>query len=118
MPFDRENEAGLTPMQEAERRLGFVRDAAGDRFAALEIESPPFFTEITDDVDAAIARVASIVRADPDVVAHHPNVLLGSEDHVVETLLAQRDRLAVTYVTVQQSQLERFAPVVARLSGR
>ena len=118
VPFVAVNEAGLTPEHEALRRLGFVRDAAAERFAELEVESSPFFTEVTDDVGAATERVAAMVRADPTLLASHPNVLIGSADAVVEMLTARREQFAVNYVTVQQSQVERFAPVVARLRGQ
>ena len=47
----------------------------------------------------------------------HPNVLIGPDDAVVETLQERRESFGVNYVTVQQSQAERFAPVVARLTG-
>jgi len=118
VPFDAVNEAGLTPAQEAQRRLRFVRDVAGERLADLDIESSPFFTEITTDAHEAVERVATLMRTDPAGLRDHPNVLIGSEDEAVDTLLARRDAFAVNYVTVQQSQLEAFAPVVARLTGR
>jgi hypothetical protein len=38
-------------------------------------------------------------------------------ESIVETLCSRRDELGVNYVTVQQSQLASFAPVVARLHG-
>jgi probable F420-dependent oxidoreductase len=109
---------GVTPEQEATRRLDFVRQAAGDRFDALEVESSPFFTEISHDTEASIERLASRLRVDPGGLLDHPNVLIGSVSELVDRLQARRDRLAVNYVTVQQSQVEDFAPVVARLTGR
>ncbi|KAA9156231.1 TIGR03621 family F420-dependent LLM class oxidoreductase [Amycolatopsis acidicola] len=104
--------------REALRRLGFVRDAAGDRFAGLDIESSPFFTEVTDEPDAALERVASLMGVSPDVVREHPNVLIGSVAAIVDQVQARRETFGVNYVTVQQAQLERFAPVVAALTGR
>ena len=52
-----------------------------------------------------------------EVLVDHPNVLVGSADAVVETLQARRETQGVNYVTVRQSQAEKFAPVVARLTG-
>ena len=53
-----------------------------------------------------------------DVLRDHPNVLVGSEDAIVETSAgAPRELYGVNYVTVQQTQAERFAPIVARLTG-
>jgi probable F420-dependent oxidoreductase len=118
VPFDPVNDAGLTPAQEAERRVGYVRDAAGDRFGELEIESSPFFTSVTGDPKGAAERVASTLGVDPDGLLDHPNVLIGPADDIAERLEARRRTLAVSYVTVQQSQLDEFAPIVTRLTGR
>jgi hypothetical protein len=51
------------------------------------------------------------------VLRDHPNVLVGSADAVVETLQARREEYGANYVTVQQTQAEKFAPIVARLTG-
>lgn len=118
VPFDAVNDAGRTPAEEAEHRLGFVHDAAGDRFADLEIESSPFFSEVTDEPGATVERVAKMMRASTDGLLDHPNVLIGSVDEVIERLHARRERFGVNYVSVQQAQVENFAPVVARLRGQ
>ena len=115
--FVMRNDAGLTPQEEALRRVDDVRTAAGDRFATLDIESSPFFTRITDDADAAAREIAGYVAFPPEVLAQHPNVLLCTVDEVVDVLQERREVYGVNYVTVQQGELERFAPVVARLSG-
>ena len=47
----------------------------------------------------------------------HPNVLVGSLDTVVETSAGRAEKtFGINYVTVQQTQAERFAPIVARLT--
>ncbi len=112
------DDAGRTPLEEAARRWGVVRDAAGERLAELDIEGSPFFTEVTDDVDAAVERVARMLRIPTEGLLDHPNVLIGSVDAVVERLQERRERFGVNYVSVQQRELERFAPVVDRLVGR
>ena len=52
-----------------------------------------------------------------DVLRDHPNVLVGPEDAIVETLQERREAHGANYITVQQSQSDRFAPVAARLTG-
>ena len=52
-----------------------------------------------------------------DVLHDHPNVLAGSPDAIAETLQERRETFGINYVTVQQTQAERFAPIVARLAG-
>lgn len=118
VPFVPVNEAGLSPEKEAVRRLGYVREAAGDRFGHLDIESSPYFTEITDETEAAVARVATMLAIEPDGLLDHPNVLIGSPDEIVDRLQARRQAIGVNYVSIQQSQIDSFAPIVAHLSGR
>jgi probable F420-dependent oxidoreductase len=112
-------ELGLTPMEEFVRRVRFVREAAGERFADLELESAPSVTVVTDDVDATLARLGPTLRnIDPDALRHHPNALVGTEGEIAERLQEQREVAAVSYVTISEDQIESFAPVVARLNGR
>jgi probable F420-dependent oxidoreductase len=117
VPFVARNDDGLTPQEEAQRRTGYVTAAAGGRLADLDIESSPFFTAVTDDPAAARDRVTAKIGIPEEVLINHPNVLFGSADVVVETLRERREQLGINYVTVQQSQIDAFAPIVARLTG-
>ncbi|MFF2846317.1 TIGR03621 family F420-dependent LLM class oxidoreductase [Streptomyces sp. NPDC058001] len=118
VPFQPVNADGLTPREEARRRLGYVQEAAGDRLGTLDIESSPYFTEITGDPRAAVARIAQRMRVPADGLLDHPNVLMGDVDGIVERLEERRETLGVNYVSVQQAQVDAFAPIVDRLSGR
>jgi hypothetical protein len=118
VPFVARDAEGLDPQGVAQRRIGFVRAAAGERYRGLDVESSPYFTEITDDPEVVLASVAKSTGIPVDLLRNHPNVLIGSAESVVELLCSRRETLGVNYVTVQQSQIESFAPVVARLHGR
>lgn len=120
VPFALRNDDGLTPQEEAERRFSYVRAAAGTRIGDLDIESSPYFVSISEFADgAAVAydRIATKTGMALDVLRGHPNVLAGSPDTVAETLQERRETFGINYVTVQQTQAERFAPIVARLAG-
>jgi probable F420-dependent oxidoreductase len=118
VPFVARDADGRSPQAVAQRRIGFVQMAAGERYGRLDVESSPYFTEITDDPEAALEGVAMSMGIPGDLLRDHPNVLIGSPETVVEMLYSRRESLGVNYVTVQQSQIESFAPVVARLHGR
>jgi probable F420-dependent oxidoreductase len=118
VPFAARDADGLDPQSVAQRRIGFVRVAAGERYRDLDVESSPYFTEITDDPETALAGIAKTSGISADVLRNHPNVLIGSPESVGELLRSRRESLGVNYVTVQQSQIESFAPVVALLHGR
>jgi probable F420-dependent oxidoreductase len=117
VPFEASNDAGLDPRAEALRRTGYVRAAAADRFDDLDIESSPYFAEITGDPGAALDNLASKTGIAVEILRDHPNVLIGTTDGVVDVLHERRDELGINYVSVQQRQLEAFAPVVSRLRG-
>jgi probable F420-dependent oxidoreductase len=107
------------PMGEAERRVGYVRAAAGDRFDDLELEMAASLCEITDDAQSVLERAAPGLRnADPEILRSHPNVVVGSIAQVAERLELLRERLGVSYVSVNSDRVETFAPVVAVLVGR
>jgi probable F420-dependent oxidoreductase len=118
VPFVTRDADGLDPEAVAQRRIGFVRAAAGERYGHLEVESSPYFTEITNDPETVLTSVAKSTGIPADLLRSHPNVLIGSAESVVDTLCSRRETFGVNYVTVQQSQIESFAPVVALLHGR
>jgi probable F420-dependent oxidoreductase len=118
VPFVACDAEGLDPEAVALRRTEFVRAAAGERYRTLDLESSPYFTEITDDPETMLSGVAKSTGIAIDLLRDHPNVLVGSLESVVEELYSRRETLGVNYVTVQQSQIESFAPVVALLHGR
>ncbi|MCX4831269.1 TIGR03621 family F420-dependent LLM class oxidoreductase [Streptomyces sp. NBC_01016] len=117
VPFAAHNDAGRTPAEEAAHRYGLVREAAGGRISSLEVESSPFFARVTDDSASAADRVAHRLGVPSEGLLDHPNVLIGTLDQVVDRLRERRERFGANYITVQQGEAERFAPVVARLTG-
>ena len=117
VPFVGSNDAGLSPHEEARRRIGYVQAASPERFETLEVESSPYFTVITDDPESALAELAAKTGIAAEILRDHPNVLIGSVAAVADALRSRREELGVNYVTVQQSQTDAFAPVVELLSG-
>lgn len=117
VPFDPVNADGLSPHEEALRRLGYVRAAAGDRFDSLDIESSPFFTEVTSDAASAAQRVADTVGMPVDGVLAHPNVLIGSAAEIADRLVERRETYGANYISIQQSEIDTFAPIAAGLAG-
>jgi probable F420-dependent oxidoreductase len=100
------------------RKLGWVREAAGDRFDQLELALLLQGSAVTDRPLDAAAELAPAFGLTAEQVLTSTEFAIGSVDQIVEQLLALRERYGISYVTVVQSQLEAFAPVVARLSGK
>jgi probable F420-dependent oxidoreductase len=108
---------GLSPWQEMDRRLGYIRDAAADRFSQIELEYSPYDVHITNDVTSAYEEVAARRRVPLDAVPGHPNALIGSAEAAADLLRQWREVTGITYITVPHAQMEAFAPVVAELQG-
>ena len=99
------------------RRVGIVRDAAGERFGQLDLESSPVFTAVTNTPEAVAAEIATAMGMPVEALREHPNALFGSVDDVVDRLQGHREVMGINYVTIQQTELEAFAAVVSRLAG-
>lgn len=100
-----------------EQKLGWVRDAAGDRFDDIEISILKFVTIVTDTRDEVAGKVGGAMGMDAATLLASPHALVGSAEQITEELLEQRERWQGSYVTVQSDALESFAPVVAALAG-
>jgi len=101
-----------------DERVRLVREAAGSRFEALELNALVQRVVVTEDRHAAaetLARQWTDLTAE-DIVGS-PYVLIGTVEQMVEALQARRARWGFSYVTVFEAARDAFAPVVARLTG-
>jgi len=98
-------------------KLGWVRDAAGDRFDDIEISILKFVTIVTDDRDTVAGKVGGAMGMDAGTLLASPHTMVGSAEQIADELVEQRERWQGSYVTVQSDALEAFAPVVAALAG-
>lgn len=99
------------------RKVGWVRAAAGDRFARLELALLFQRSAVTDRPQAAAAELAPAFGLTAEQVLASTEFALGSVDQIVERLCRLRAEYGISYVTVFPDAAEAFAPVVARLAG-
>jgi alkanesulfonate monooxygenase SsuD/methylene tetrahydromethanopterin reductase-like flavin-dependent oxidoreductase (luciferase family) len=99
------------------RKVDWVRAAAGDRFAQLELALLFQGTAVTDRPEAAAAEMAPAHGLTADQVLASTEFALGSVDQIVERLCRLREEYGISYVSVFPEAAEAFAPVVARLAG-
>ena len=91
-----------------EQKIAWIKEAAGDRFADLELCQTIFDLEITDSGTALTSQPGAWSI---------PGRPLTTEQAVAH-LLEQRERYGFSYLQVSAGQVENFAPVVARLAGK
>jgi probable F420-dependent oxidoreductase len=100
-----------------DEKVGWVREAAGERLDDLELNTWLSVAEITDDAPAFAEVIATLFESDPESVLASPLTLIGSESEVAERLHARRERWGYSYVVIPGTHVHEFAPVVARLTG-
>jgi probable F420-dependent oxidoreductase len=99
------------------RKIGWVREGAGERFDDLELQIRYFVAAVTDDARGLAEAMAPGFGVSPDEALGSGAVLAGTVDEVCDTLQRRRDEWGVSYVVFGDDQYEQFAPVVDRLAG-
>jgi probable F420-dependent oxidoreductase len=105
-------------------KIGWVREAAGDRIDDLVFDVYPSAWPIvvTDDPRAEAEKVVEHLagRADVDLTADDvlasPHLFVNTIDGFVEKFERLRDELGISSFMI--GEIDELAPVVARLSGR
>ena len=108
----------------AEEKIGWVREAAGERFDHLTLNVYPSFwpVTVTDDLTGEAEKVAAARRDRSGIeltvqeVIDSPHIFIGSQDRFVEKFTELRDRLGISSFLV--GDLDQLGPVVERLAGR
>jgi probable F420-dependent oxidoreductase len=107
----------------AEEKIGWVREAAGNRFDQLEFNVypsgwPPTITDgARPEARKVIARLKDRtgVELTEDEVLDSPHLFIGSIDDLVEKFRSLRERLGISSIMV--GEIDDLAPVVERLAG-
>ena len=107
-----------TATEEATRqKLEWIRDAAGDRFAQLELNAMVYAVNVTDDRRSAVAQAAGRFGLSEEEVQASPHALIGTADQIADDLRQRREDFGITYISVPEYFADAFAPVVALLAG-
>lgn len=108
----------LTAARFAEK-VHWVREGAGDRFDALELHVFCLHLEFTGAEGGALptSGLAGRLGLTSEQAMDSPIALVGTPKQMAETLVARRERLGISRITVGSDHVEAFAPVVARLAG-
>jgi probable F420-dependent oxidoreductase len=112
--------ADATP-EALQQKIAWVREAAGARFAELELGLLVAQVITTEDREQAAQFIATTLAAGFDVssaqILRAPYLLIGSLDQICADLVSRRERYGISYISIFEQSLEALAPVVARLAG-
>lgn len=106
------------------RKVAWVRQAAGERFASMELNLLARAVVITPDRQQAAKERAQELAArlgatgmTGDALLANPYWLIGTVEQVTDQVRHLRDQFGISYIAVFPHDMETFAPVVARLAG-
>lgn len=108
----------LSSEEETQKKIGWIKQGAGERFDDLEIEIGAYFTFVMDDPSPVLGQFAQMFGLSEEDMAKHPHALFGSVDAICDELERRRELHGISYITVGKDNMESFAPVVERLAGR
>lgn len=100
-----------------ERKIGWIRAAAGDHFDALELQTRIHFVGVTDDREAMADAVAEGFGLSPDEALDSPHALCGTVEEIAEDLVARRERFGISGIGLSLGDLDALEPVITRLAG-
>ena len=100
-----------------DEKVAWIKEAAGDRFAAIELSVTVFVANVTDDRDTVAGALAAGLRSEPSEILQTPHFLIGNVEQIIEDLQARRERFGISYVVVPDEAAVSLAPVVERLTG-
>jgi len=101
-----------------DKKVEWVREAAGDRFDDIELNVLSFIQDLTDDSAGAAGVIAEMFGVTADEVLDVPAVVIGSLAEITERLEARRERWGFSYYVFQPDAVDKMAPLVEALSGR
>ena len=99
-----------------DRKIGWIREAAGDRWAQLEINIGLFEVDPTyhTRTQPPPARSRGISEAE---MPRSPHYLVGDASEMLETLIERRERWGISYLAMRPEHLDVIGEVVRRLSA-
>jgi probable F420-dependent oxidoreductase len=101
-----------------DEKVSWVRKAAGARIDDIELQCLTFVVQVGVDRDEALGNLAPMFGLSPQDAADVPIALVGTVDQICQTLEERRQRWGFTYWVVHEGEMEAFAPVVQRMTGR
>lgn len=98
-------------------KIAWIREAAGERFDDLELQVRIHLAVVTADRVALAEQLAPAFGLSPEAALHSPHALAGTVEQIVDDLIEQRERFAISYIGISADAIDDMAPVVARLAG-
>ena len=106
----------IAPTAHAEatdQKLEWVREAAAERIADIELQTSVFFVSITDDAYGTAEFMGSMIGATAEQMLESPHALIGTVEECVDRVRGWKERWGISYVSIPVAFMDEVAPVVA-----
>ncbi len=100
-----------------DRKIGWIREAAGSRSHEVELQVRVHLAVVTDDRAGTIEQLAPAFGLSTRDAEETPHALVGSVSEICDQLVERRERWGISYLGFSGDQLDAFAPIVSRLAG-
>ena len=104
--------------ESCDRKLDWVRQAAGTRFEQLDLSLLLFEVCLTDEPERIYAELAERMETSVDIVRESPVVLVGSLEGIKAQLQQRRRRWGINEWIVRDTHYETFSPITNELTGK
>jgi alkanesulfonate monooxygenase SsuD/methylene tetrahydromethanopterin reductase-like flavin-dependent oxidoreductase (luciferase family) len=118
--------SGIT-IEKAVEKVNLIKEAAGDRFADIELNWAVTAVVITDDREKTAEMALSAldrglhpnlevdVQLSVEDILNSPYVAIGTFEEIAEQIRRVRQLTSMSYVGVFPTQMDAFAPVIPLL---
>ena len=100
-----------------DKRIAWVKEAAGDRFDDIELQVLTFLTQVVPNGAEVYENMAPLFGMTPDELRQVPIGQAGTVDEIADMLRERREKWGFSYVVIQGAAFEAFAPVVEKLAN-
>jgi len=99
-------------------RVALLREAAGERFASIELSTTVYWFAVTGRRNEFLSRLERDTGVPAILLSESPHVLVGTEQELVETLERRRETLGISYVVFFSAHPRDVAGLVNALHGK
>jgi probable F420-dependent oxidoreductase len=107
----------MSTAAEADERVRFFREQAGERAADIESNALVQAVVVTGDRRSVAEKLVAerLTFFTVEEALETPFLLIGTEAQIAEQIRANRERYGISYVTVHGPYMEAFGPIIERL---
>jgi probable F420-dependent oxidoreductase len=107
-----------TTAEPTAEKVAWVRQAAGERFSSLELSVMVYQVVVTGNREQTAQQIGARFRISQEQTLSSVQLLIGSVEQIVEALWIRRESFGISYIVVNEDQMDSLAPVVARLAQK